>query len=224
MRMILDMLLDGITPITSLIGFWRKLSRLTALEKACVTSTELISTTKPTKRKALISNNKLKEDFNEENQDFNYADEPSSALDVTSQKMVIKMMRDLMEKGLIKSMIFITHELPLLYNVTDDIMVMYLGQCVEKASSDELFANPCHPYTKALLSAIPVPNLSMRNKKAHVIRGEVVSPINPKPGCRFAVRCDHCSEICTKQDLPLNEIAPNHFIACPYAEEAFKKA
>ena len=88
------------------------------------------------------------------------ADEPSSALDVTSQKMVIKMMRDLMEKGFIKSMIFITHELPLLYNVTDDIMVMYAGQIVEKGTAKEMVFDPLHPYSKGLMGSIIVPEAS----------------------------------------------------------------
>ena len=85
------------------------------------------------------------------------ADEPSSALDVTSQKMVIKMIMNLMEKGIIKSLIFITHELPLLYNVTDDIMVMYAGQIVEKGTADEVVFDPIHPYTRALMGSIIVP-------------------------------------------------------------------
>ncbi len=91
------------------------------------------------------------------------ADEPSSALDVTSQKMVIKMLRDLMEKGIIKSMIFITHELPLLYNVTDDIMVMYAGQIVEKATAQEAVFDPLHPYSKGLMGSIIVPEKGLRD-------------------------------------------------------------
>lgn len=84
---------------------------------------------------------------------------------------------------------FVTHNLSVVKHISDEIAVMYLGQCVERCSSDELFENPLHPYTRALLSAIPEPSLEARNKKQEIIRGEVTSPINPKPGCRFAARC-----------------------------------
>ena len=157
------------------------------------------------------------------NPKFIVCDEPVSALDVSIQAQILNLLMDIQdEMGL--TYMFITHDMSVVKHISDEIMVMYMGKCVEKAPYNELFARPTHPYTKALLSAIPVPDITMRMKKAKVIRGEVTSPVDPKPGCRFAVRCDHCSEICTKQDLPLNEIAPNHFIACPYAEEAFKKA
>ena len=107
------------------------------------------------------------------------ADEPSSALDVTSQKMVIKMLRDLMEKGIIKSMIFITHELPLLYNVTDDIMVMYAGQIVEKGTAKETVFDPLHPYAKGLMGSIIVPENGLRGVKLTAIPG--VPPNLKKP-------------------------------------------
>ena len=98
-------------------------------------------------------------------------------------------------------------------------MVMYLGKCVERATSDELFANPRHPYTKALLSAIPVHDISMRNKEIHLIQGEVTSPINPKPGCRFAARCPYAKDKC-HQELPaVEEVLPGHFCACHYVRE-----
>ena len=90
---------------------------------------------------------------------------------------------------------------------------MYLGQCVEKAPVDELFDNPVHPYTQALLKAIPVPNLKSRNMQ-NILSGEVTSPIDPKPGCRFAARCPHASSECTHGELQLNEISPNHFVSC----------
>ena len=99
-------------------------------------------------------------------------------------------------------------------DISDDIAVMYLGKCVEKAPSAELFANPLHPYTKALLSAIPVPKLSKRHSRPTVIKGEVSNPINPKPGCRFAPRCEYACEKCMGQDIPLREVAPNHFVSC----------
>jgi oligopeptide/dipeptide ABC transporter ATP-binding protein len=93
-------------------------------------------------------------------------------------------------------------------------MVMYLGKCVEMASSDELFANPQHPYTKALLSAIPVPDLSTRDKEFVILRGEVSNPINVKPGCRFAKRCDYCTEACTQADPETVEVSPGHVVSC----------
>lgn len=93
-------------------------------------------------------------------------------------------------------------------------MVMYLGQCLELSTSDELFKRPLHPYTQALLSAIPEPDISMRNKEIKVIQGEVVSPVDPKPGCRFAARCEFCTELCTKDDPPLLEVSPGHHVAC----------
>ena len=91
---------------------------------------------------------------------------------------------------------------------------MYLGQCVEMASSSTLFKNPYHPYTKALLSAIPVPNLSKRNVKPTIIRGEVGNPINPAPGCRFANRCDYACDKCIGTDIPLREVEQGHYVAC----------
>ena len=101
-------------------------------------------------------------------------------------------------------------------------MVMYLGKCVERATSDELFANPRHPYTKALLSAIPVPDISMRNKEIHLIQGEVTSPINPKPGCRFAPRCPHATERCFCVQPELHEINADHSVACHLLDKGQK--
>lgn len=124
------------------------------------------------------------------------ADEPSSALDVTSQKMVIKMLKDLIEKGFIKSMLFITHELPLLYNVTDDIMVMYAGQVVEKASAKEMVFDPVHPYSKGLMGSIIVPEEGTRNIKLDSIPGTPPNLKAPPPGCRFAPRCKYAKPEC----------------------------
>jgi len=152
------------------------------------------------------------------NPKFIVCDEPVSALDVSIQAQILNLLMDLQdEMGL--TYMFITHDLSVVKHISTEIAVLYLGKCIEKAPADELFANPCHPYTKALLSAIPVPNLSMRNKKAHVIRGEVVSPINPKPGCRFAARCEYACEACTQADPEFAEIAPNHFCACPFYDK-----
>src|SRR5574339_862387 len=124
------------------------------------------------------------------------ADEPSSALDVTSQKMVIKMLKQLMESGLISSMIFITHELPLLYNVTDDIMVMYAGQIVEKGTSQETVFDPLHPYAKGLMGSIIVPEQGLRDIELTAIPGVPPNLKNPPAGCRFAERCKYVRPEC----------------------------
>ena len=124
------------------------------------------------------------------------ADEPSSALDVTSQKMVIKMLKNLMEQGFIKSMIFITHELPLLYNVTDDIMVMYAGQIVEKGTAKEAVFDPLHPYSKGLMGSIIVPEQGLRDVKLTAIPGVPPNLKNPPSGCRFAERCKYVRPEC----------------------------
>ena len=149
---------------------------------------------------------------------FIVCDEPVSALDVSIQAQILNLLMDLQdEMGL--TYMFITHDLSVVKHISTEIAVLYLGQCIEKAPADELFANPSHPYTKALLSAIPVPNLSMREKKAHVIRGEVVSPIDPKPGCRFAARCEHACAACTQGNPEFREITPGHFCACPFYDK-----
>ena len=152
------------------------------------------------------------------NPKFIVCDEPVSALDVSIQAQILNMLMDLQDEMDLTYM-FITHDLSVVKHISDDIAVMYLGQCVEKAPSKELFANPKHPYTKALLSAIPVPSLSAREKKPELIKGEVSNPIDPKPGCRFAKRCPFCSEKCTAQDIPLKEVAPDHFVACVLAQD-----
>ena len=109
---------------------------------------------------------------------------------------------------------FVTHDLSVVKHISNSIMVMYLGQCLEFASSDDLFANPVHPYTQALLSAIPEPDISMRNKEIKVIKGEVVSPVDPKPGCRFAARCRYATEVCRKELPRLEEVESGHLVAC----------
>jgi peptide/nickel transport system ATP-binding protein len=131
------------------------------------------------------------------------ADEPSSALDVTSQKMVIKMLRDMMESGIIKSMIFITHELPLLYNVTDDIMVMYAGQIVEKGTSHEVVFDPLHPYSKGLMGSIIVPEEGVRDVKLASIPGTPPNLKKPPAGCRFAERCKYAKPECSYANVGL---------------------
>lgn len=99
-------------------------------------------------------------------------------------------------------------------HISNEIAVMYLGQCVERAPADELFGHPTHPYTKALLSAIPVANASAREHMPQLIKGEITSPIDPKPGCRFAARCPYATGKCLGTDIPLREVAPGHTVAC----------
>ena len=152
------------------------------------------------------------------NPKFIVCDEPVSALDVSIQAQILNILMDLKDERNL-TYIFITHDMSVVKHISDDIMVMYLGNCVEKASSDELFANPLHPYTKALLSAIPVPKLSSRNKKPVLIKGEVSNPIDPPAGCRFASRCDHACEKCVGRDIPLKEVSPGHFISCTLFED-----
>ncbi len=147
------------------------------------------------------------------NPKFIVCDEPVSALDVSIQAQILNILMDLKESRKL-TYIFITHDLSVVKHISDDIAVMYLGQCVEMASSSTLFKNPYHPYTKALLSAIPVPNLSKRNVKPTIIRGEVGNPINPAPGCRFANRCDYACDKCIGTDIPLREVEQGHYVAC----------
>ena len=146
------------------------------------------------------------------NPKFIVCDEPVSALDVSIQAQILNLLMDLQEEYNLTYM-FITHNLSVVKHISDEIMVMYLGKCVERCSSDELFENPKHPYTKALLSAIPVPDLAMRDAEIQTIKGEVTSPINPKPGCRFAARCEYATEACRTTDPTLREICPGHFVA-----------
>jgi peptide/nickel transport system ATP-binding protein len=150
------------------------------------------------------------------------ADEPSSALDVTTQKMVIKMLRDLMEKGYIKSMIFITHELPLLYNVTDDIMVMYAGQIVEKGSAKQAVFDPLHPYSKGLMGSIIVPESGLREAKLTAIPGVPPNLKNPPFGCRFAERCQYAMPACRTSTVYLREIEDGRAYRCIIPEKELR--
>jgi peptide/nickel transport system ATP-binding protein len=151
------------------------------------------------------------------------ADEPSSALDVTSQKMVIKMLRSLMEKGLIKSMIFITHELPLLYNVTNDIMVMYAGQIVEKGTAKEMIFDSMHPYSKGLMGSIIVPEAGIRDKKLSVIPGTPPNLKYPPQGCRFAERCKYVKPECTLVNISPKGFGDGRMYRCVYSIEQLKE-
>lgn len=152
------------------------------------------------------------------------ADEPSSALDVTSQKMVIKMLMDLMENGLIKSMIFITHELPLLFNVTDDIMVMYAGQIVEKATAREAVFDPLHPYSKGLMGSIIVPESGLRNVQLTAIPGVPPNLKKPPTGCQFAERCKYVIPECKTHPIDLREIKGDRAYRCIFTEEHLREA
>ncbi len=147
------------------------------------------------------------------NPKFIICDEPVSALDVSIQAQVLNLMMDLKDKrGL--TYIFITHDLSVVKHISDDILVLYLGKMVEKTDSDTLFAKPLHPYTKALLSAVPIPDISYKGKEAEVVKGEVTSPIDPPEGCRFAARCPRATEKCFAKTPDFYEAEPNHFVAC----------
>ena len=151
------------------------------------------------------------------------ADEPSSALDVTSQKMVIRMLRELMEKGFIKSMISITHELPLLYNVTDDIMVMYAGQIVEKGTAKEMVFDPVHPYSKGLMGSIIVPEAGTREQKLEAIPGTPPNLKRPPAGCRFAARCKYAKPECSFYEVPEKEFGNGRMYRCLYDVDYLKE-
>ncbi len=152
------------------------------------------------------------------------ADEPSSALDVTSQKMVIKMLRNLMENGFIKSLIFITHELPLLYNVTDDIMVMYAGQIVEIGTAKQTVFDPIHPYAKGLMGSIIVPEAGLRDVKLTAIPGVPPNLKNPPAGCRFAARCKYVQPECKVRSIDLRPAGNERFYRCIFSEQKLREA
>ena len=154
------------------------------------------------------------------NPKFIVCDEPVSALDVSIQAQILNLLKRLKkERGL--TYMFITHDLSVVNYFSDDIMVMYLGKMVEYAPSEELFENPVHPYTKALLSAIPVPRL--REKKERILlKGEITSPIDPKPGCRFAPRCAYAKDCCFKESPELKDIGNGHKVACHFSDEFCK--
>ena len=140
---------------------------------------------------------------------FIVCDEPVSALDVSIQAQVLNLLMDLQEsEGL--TYMFITHDMSVVKHISDNICVMYLGQLIETCKSDELFENTLHPYSKALLSAIPTVDIHAEKKRIP-LKGEIVSPIDPKPGCRFAARCPYATEECNKPQI-LEEVLPGHFV------------
>lgn len=150
------------------------------------------------------------------NPKFIVCDEPVSALDVSIQAQILNLLKQL-QKDMGLTYIFITHNLSVVNHFSDDIAVMYLGKVIEKAPAEELFANPIHPYTKALLSAIPTPDIAPKKERI-ILRGEISSPINLPDECRFSPRCNHVCEECTACDPALVEFTPGHFVACHFAD------
>jgi oligopeptide/dipeptide ABC transporter ATP-binding protein len=152
--------------------------------------------------------------------DFIVCDEPVSALDVSIQAQILNLLQDLQqERGL--TYMFITHDMSVVKHISDDIAVMYLGQVIEKCPAHEIFTNTIHPYSQALLSAIPIPNVHVK-KERMVLKGELTSPINPKKCCRFAERCPYATDQCRAEEPVLRELKPNHMAACHYAEQFVK--
>ena len=147
------------------------------------------------------------------NPDFIVCDEPVSALDVSIQAQILNLLMDLQEQEGLAYM-FITHDLSVVKHISHEIIVMYLGQCVEYASTASLFKNPQHPYTQGLLDAVPIPKLQDEKTEHQIIMGELTSPIEPKPGCRFAPRCPKANDLCYGKDIPLARVDEGHYVAC----------
>lgn len=150
------------------------------------------------------------------NPKFIVCDEPVSALDVSVQAQILNLLQDLQD-GLGLTYLFVTHDMSVVKHVSDDIVVMYLGEIVEKASASELFERQYHPYTKALISAIPVAEVDER-KNPVFIKGEIASPIDPKYCCRFADRCDYAKDICKSEKPKLIEVKPGRFVSCHFSD------
>lgn len=151
------------------------------------------------------------------NPEFIICDEPVSSLDVSVQAQILNLLMDL-QAGLGLTYMFITHNLSVVKHISHQISVMYLGQCVEMAGTDDIFEQPLHPYTRTLLAAIPEPSLETRKKEDVLIKGEVLSPIDPEPGCRFCPRCEYAEEVCLQPQV-FREVLPNHYVSCCKAEQ-----
>jgi peptide/nickel transport system ATP-binding protein len=151
------------------------------------------------------------------NPKFIICDEPVSALDVSIQAQILNLLQDL-QRDFKLTYIFITHDLSVVKHISNDIAVMYLGMIVEKCETKELFNKQYHPYTKALLSAIPRPKINSTKERV-ILKGEIASPIEPPAMCRFAPRCNYASEICFSSQPEFKEIVPNHFVACHHVNE-----
>ena len=151
--------------------------------------------------------------------EFIVCDEPISALDVSIQAQIVNLLIELQKKRNL-TYLFIAHDLSMVKHISDRVGVMYLGNMVEFASSDELYSKPLHPYTKALMSAIPIPDPKEEKKKTRIpIEGEIPSPVNPKPGCRFAARCKYATELCRSETPKLEEMEEGHYVACHRVKE-----
>ena len=148
---------------------------------------------------------------------FVVCDEAVSALDVSIQAQIINLLQDLKEKKNL-TYLFITHDLSVVKYISDRIGVMYLGNMVEIAPSDDIFAHPLHPYTEALLNAIPTTDEDA-NRNPEILQGDIPSPVNPPKGCKFHTRCKYCTEICTHVAPEFEEVRPNHFVACHHILE-----
>ena len=146
--------------------------------------------------------------------EFLFCDEPISALDVSIQAQIVNLLMKLQKERNL-TMLFIAHDLSVVKYISDRIGVMYLGKMVELTESSKLYVDPKHPYTKALLSAVPIADPDASAKKEHImLKGDVPSPVNPPAGCRFAGRCEQCMEICRKAEPQMTEVEPGHFVAC----------
>ena len=151
------------------------------------------------------------------NPKFIVCDEPVSALDVSIQAQILNLMQDLQEEYNLTYM-FITHNMSVVKHISDNILVMYLGTVVEFSSAKDMFRHRLHPYTKALLEAVPIPQVFPRGERK-LLKGELTSPIDPKPGCRFAARCPYATDLCLERSPEMAEVLPGHFVACHHAVE-----
>ena len=149
---------------------------------------------------------------------FIVCDEPVSALDVSTQSQVLNLLRYLQDEFNL-TYLFIAHNLSVVEHISDRVADMYLGKIVEMAPVEELFANPQHPYTQALISAIPIPNPHLERERT-LLEGEVPSPLNPPSGCRFHPRCPVAMDICSQEEPKFEEIRPDHWVACHYVKES----